>query len=120
MRQRAVVVEVHGEYATVETSRRTMCDGCAKGGGCGGHCEITGLVASRGKMRAEVENKLGAKVGDTVEIESESGVILSYAALVFILPIVLLYNLQYIRYRERGSYRCGGRICTLLCRNSCF
>ena len=86
MRQRAVVVEVHGEYATVETSRRTMCDGCAKGGGCGGHCEITGLVASSGKMRAEVENKLGAKVGDTVEIESESGVILSYAALVFILP----------------------------------
>ena len=79
MRQRAVVVEVNGEYATVETSRRTMCDGCAKGGGCGGHCEITGLVASRGKMRAEVENKLGAKVGDTVEIESESGVILSYS-----------------------------------------
>ena len=71
MRQRAVVVEVNGEYATVETSRRTMCDGCAKGGGCGGHCEITGLVASRGKMRAEVENKLGAKVGDTVEIESD-------------------------------------------------
>ena len=103
MRQRAVVVEVNGEYATVETSRRTMCDGCAKGGGCGGHCEITGLVASRGKMRAEVENKLGAKVGDTVEIESESGVILSYAALVFILPIAVCALFYYITHHCRAS-----------------
>lgn len=107
MRQRAVVVEVHGEYATVETSRRTMCDGCAKGGGCGGHCEITGLVASNGKMRAEVENKLGAKVGDTVEIESESGVILSYAALVFILPIAVCALFYYVTYSIFGTESAG-------------
>lgn len=87
MLQRAVVVEINGKNAVVETSRRSMCEGCGKNGGCGGHCEITGIVASNGKMRAEADNSIGAKVGDRVEIETESGVVLGYAALVFIFPI---------------------------------
>ena len=58
-------------------------------------------------MRAEVENKLGAKVGDTVEIESESGVILSYAALVFILPIAVCALFYYITYSIFGTESAG-------------
>ena len=57
--------------------------------------------------RAEVENKLGAKVGDTVEIESESGVILSYAALVFILPIAVCALFYYITYSIFGTESAG-------------
>ena len=44
MRQRARVKETNGSYATVEVTRSTMCDGCEKSGGCGGHCAITGIV----------------------------------------------------------------------------
>ncbi|MGN1408703.1 MAG: SoxR reducing system RseC family protein [Eubacteriales bacterium] len=87
MLQRAVVVEINGKDAVIETSRRSMCEGCRKHGGCGGHCEISGIVASNGKMRAEADNSIGAKVGDTVEVETESGAVLGYAALVFIFPI---------------------------------
>ena len=36
MRQRARVKETDGEFATVEVTRSTMCDGCEKSGGCGG------------------------------------------------------------------------------------
>ena len=89
MRQRAVVLEVSGKEAVIEVSRATMCDGCEKHGGCEGHCEITGLLSTGGKMKTRALNKIGASVGDTVEVETESKKILGYAALVFILPIIM-------------------------------
>ncbi len=88
MRQRARVTAVHGDRATVLVSRRTMCEGCTKNG-CGGHCELTGLVAANRAMEAEAQNPIGAEPGDFVEIESESGDVLGYAALVFLLPIAV-------------------------------
>lgn len=107
MRQRAVVVEVNGNNAFVEASRRTMCEGCEKNGGCSGHCDITGLVASSGKMRAEVDNTLGAAVGDTVELESRDSVILSYAALVFVLPIAICMLFYLASYKIFDSEKIG-------------
>lgn len=89
MRQRAVVVECKGDIAVIETSRRSMCEGCEKSGGCGGHCSFSGIMASGGKMRAEADNTIGAKVGESVEVETGGCVILGYAALVFILPIIV-------------------------------
>ena len=89
MRQRAVVLEVDGKEALIEVSRATMCDGCEKHGGCEGHCEITGLLSTGGKMKTRASNKIGAKVGDTVEVETESRKVLGYAALVFILPLLV-------------------------------
>ena len=89
MRQRAVVLEVNGREAVIEVSRATMCDGCEKHGGCEGHCEITGLLSTGGKMKTRALNKIGASAGDTVEVETESGRVLGYAALVFILPIIV-------------------------------
>ena len=89
MRQRAVVLETDGKEAVIEVSRATMCDGCEKHGGCEGHCEITGLLSTGGKMKTRALNRIGASVGDTVEVETESGRVLGYAALVFILPIIM-------------------------------
>lgn len=93
MQQRAVVLETDGKIAVIEVSRASMCEGCHKlsgDGGCGGHCEITGLVAGNGKtMTARAKNSIGAKVGERVEVESDSGRVLWYAALVFILPIIV-------------------------------
>lgn len=89
MRQRAVVLETNGKEAVIEVSRATMCDGCEKHGGCDGKCEITGLLSTGGKMKTKAKNALGAAVGDTVEVETESKKVLGYAALVFILPLVV-------------------------------
>lgn len=87
MRQRAVVIETEGKLAEIEVSRSTMCDGCQKNGGCGHHCELSGIVANSGKMRTTAQNKIGAEPGDTVEVETESTKVLGYAALVFMMPI---------------------------------
>ena len=89
MRQKAVVLETNGKIAVIEVSRASMCEGCQNHGGCGGHCELTGLVAASGKMKAKAVNGIGAVVGDTVEVETGSGTVLGYAALVFLLPIVV-------------------------------
>ncbi|MBE6540993.1 MAG: hypothetical protein E7672_00880 [Ruminococcaceae bacterium] len=97
MRQRAVVLETDGKIAKIEVRRSTMCEGCHKNGGCGeGHCEISGLVSGNGKLETLAENRVNAKVGDTVEVETESKVVLGYAALVFIMPIIVSIVFYYI------------------------
>ncbi len=88
MRQLARVTKVHGNTATVSSGRRSMCEGCEKSGGCG-HCGLSGIIASDRTMTAEAQNPVGAKPGELVEIESDSGRVLGYAALVFLLPIAV-------------------------------
>ncbi len=88
MRQKAVVLSVNeNKRAMIEVSRAAMCDGCHKSGDCGGGCAIVGLVSNGNKMQAEAVNLVSAEVGDVVEVETESKLVLAYAALVFILPI---------------------------------
>jgi len=89
MRCRATVLKTEGNIAVIEVKRATMCEGCEKSAGCGGHCDITGIVANGGKMTARAYNKIGAAAGDTVEVETESSRVLAYAALVFLLPLVV-------------------------------
>ena len=89
MRCRATVLKTEGNIAEIEVRRATMCEGCEKSGGCGGHCDISGIVATGGKMTAKAYNKIGAAVGDTVEVETVSSRVLAYAALVFVLPLVI-------------------------------
>jgi len=96
MRQRAVVLDIKGKRATVEVSRAAMCDGCHKSGNCGGGCAITGIVSTGNKMTAVAENPVWAEIGDVVEIETESKLVLAYAALVFIVPIIVCALFYYI------------------------
>ena len=91
----AYVKEVKGKYAVVEAQRKSACDGCHKnenGEGCA-MCKIFGGEAT---LRANARNPVGAKVGDKVEIESSSARMLSYALIVFILPLVLCIAVYFI------------------------
>ena len=91
MLQKAKVISTNGSLATIAVSRSTMCEGCEKNKNCGGHCEITGLIANDESrtVRTAAQNPIGAVPGDVVEVESSSGRVLGYAALVFILPILV-------------------------------
>ena len=107
MRQRARVKETNGSYATVEVTRSTMCDGCEKSGGCGGHCAITGIVGDSRPMTARVLNPIGAKAGDLVEVESDERVVLGSAALVFLLPLAAAALFFFLGSRLFGSEGAG-------------
>ncbi len=89
MKQRAEVLELRGNNALVSVRRSSMCEGCEKQGGCGSSCAAGELLGAGKTMTALASNEIGAGVGDTVEVESESRTVLGYAALVFLFPILL-------------------------------
>ncbi|MBR6513998.1 MAG: SoxR reducing system RseC family protein [Clostridia bacterium] len=80
MIQKGKVISLDGEYAVVEVMRTSGCVGCSKQEGC---------VACKKKIKSRAYNKAGAKVGDTVTLESRSDTVLAYALVVFVLPLVL-------------------------------
>ncbi len=89
MKQKAKVLELKGNNAVVSVQRSSMCEGCEKQGGCGGSCAAGELLGASKTMTVLASNDIGAKEGDTVEVESESKTVLGYAALVFLFPIVM-------------------------------
>lgn len=88
MRTEANVVALDGKFATVQTERTSACEGCHKAAGEKG-CSVCSLMGSDRKISARAQNTVGAQVGDRVVIESRTGRMLWYAALVFVLPLVI-------------------------------
>ena len=84
MTQNALVVETLPDGAArVRIERMSAC-----GHDCS-TCEGCGLMAA--PIEAIAKNPIGAKVGDTVIIESGTRGVLKLAVLTYILPIVLLF-----------------------------
>ena len=86
MRATGIVTEINKGYATVVSERSSACASChnceAKGA-----CHIE-LVFGEQKQNASVvaKNAVGAKCGDTVELESSTFATLFCAFSVFVLP----------------------------------
>ncbi|MBQ8311108.1 MAG: SoxR reducing system RseC family protein [Clostridia bacterium] len=87
MQTKATVVAVDGDFATVESVRTSACEGCHKAED--GGCSVCSLMGSDQKISTRAYNPIGAVVGDRVMVESNTGRILLYAAIVFLLPLVL-------------------------------
>ena len=80
MKQKAIVKEAfENGTATVTVLRASACSACSARHACG----------SARKAESTVNNKIGAKVGDTVEIEAPSQSVIGYSALVFLAPVLL-------------------------------
>jgi positive regulator of sigma E activity len=89
MKTLATVVEIENDnIATVSVARHAACDGCHKNAD-GTGCSVCTLLGGNREARVRARNTAGAAVGDTVEVESRTGRMLLYAALVFLLPVVL-------------------------------
>lgn len=81
MLQRAKVIETRGKWAVVDVYRSSAC-----GENCGGSCDVCKTAHA---VRAEAENTIGARAGDIVELESESGKVLGLAFVLYILPLII-------------------------------
>ena len=83
MQQIGVVLETHGNEAKVLTRRHSACSQCGK---CG-----VGILGSEQQDFAVVaSNLVGAREGETVQLETASQGVLFAAFLVYILPIINL------------------------------
>ena len=78
MRENGTVISVEQGIAKVQFVPKEDCERCGAKGFC--HPEP-------GKMVASASNELGAKLGDTVTIETQVGTSVLAAALVFLVPI---------------------------------
>lgn len=80
MKQNGIVIAVKGNTADIRIQRESACGGnCAS---CASSCAKNAVVAA--------ENKAGAVQGDRVELEMPSSRVLSTAALVYVMPLIML------------------------------
>jgi sigma-E factor negative regulatory protein RseC len=78
---RGVVLRTDGTRAEVSTSRRGACSACSEAAVCGvGDAERCDDVVS-------VRNGIGARVGDTVELDLPGNAVLRLSLLVWIVPL---------------------------------
>jgi sigma-E factor negative regulatory protein RseC len=83
------VVAVKGDFAWIESERRSACSGCAVRKGCGTSA-IAKLFGQR-RVQLQVLNRIHAHVGDTVVVGiSESGLLRGSLA-VYATPLVGLF-----------------------------
>jgi len=87
MIQTATVRKIIGDKAQIEVKRISACaHNCAE---CGGGCsELT----KTGPVVALADNPLGARPGDKVLVQSSTKQVLSFAAVVYLLPLVLFFT----------------------------
>ncbi|MBZ0266995.1 SoxR reducing system RseC family protein [bacterium] len=78
---RGVVLRTDGTRAEVSTSRRGACSACSEAAACGmGEAERCDDVVA-------VRNAVGARVGDTVELDLPGNAVLRLSLLVWIVPL---------------------------------
>ncbi len=95
MRQKARVCGLLSDgRAQLLVGRKSACSGDC--GGCGGCGEVQVL-------RIEAKNPVGAKKGDMVYVESEGGVVLKGAVLLYVIPL-LLFLAGYLLCLGLGSW----------------
>ncbi len=83
----AQVVSVEGEYAWVESERRSSCSSCsAKGCGTGALSKVLGARVQRMKAR----NPINAVAGDEVVIGIDESILLKGSLYVYIVPLLLM------------------------------
>lgn len=72
-----------------EVRRASACEGCHKN--AEGGCAVCGLLGGEKirTMKTKAGNGIGAKIGDVVRIETPNEKTLLWAAIVFLLPLVL-------------------------------
>lgn len=81
MEQLGYVRRIVDNIAEVEVRRITGCGGgCSS---CGGGCSAPNIVV-------QLENRIGAKTGDFVEIRAKSKNIIKYALIAYMIPFTML------------------------------
>ena len=97
MKQIGKVIEINNGMAKIEVDRVSACDMCENAAHCAEKCR---------KVYATADNLVNAELGDTVEIETETGRVLMNSVLIFFVPVVLAvaaYLLSNLFFEENVS-----------------
>jgi len=82
------VVRARGKRITIAAGRKSACGGCGQKEGCGVSA-IAGLFSGP-SIELELDNALGARVGDTVVVGVEDAAFLRMAVRAYLFPLLVL------------------------------
>ncbi len=105
MKNTGKVISTNGGFATISVVRRSACESCKQKAVCGTGAHGCEHVVSLAK------NTVGAKPGDTVEIISDSSLILGISFCVFVLPIIL----SFVSYFVTRYFTDNNTVCYIVC-----
>lgn len=106
MEQIGKIVSISQNIAQIEIKRKSSCSSdCSKCGGCAHPDQI---------MLVEAKNTCDAKIGENVILHAQTGGILSIAALVYVMPIILLFVGYFIMPGGEGAKILGSLIGLLI------
>lgn len=114
---RAIVVEVDKQTAQVQANQGNGCSAC-NGKGCGSG-KLTQLFCSKPRQ-FQVDNLIDARVGDEVIVSVPEGAVLRGVALVYLLPLVLMFACASllgslaVQGAQRDGYTAAGALSGLL------
>ena len=102
MTQDAIVVKLlPHDMAEVAVTRSTA---------CGGNCGSCGACIFQSELRAVARNRIGARPGQRVVIESRTATVFKAAALVYVMPLVLFF----LGYGLAAALGAGEGLCILV------
>ena len=81
--EQGIVIKTSATDAVVKTVKSSACKGCSSRGSC--H-----TVGESDEMEVDAINAAGAKVGDRIVLNLESGPLLKATFLLYVFPIILL------------------------------
>lgn len=89
MNQRGYIIElVDGTTAKIKMQKHSACAACGK---CASSTDKKDIIV-------EVDNNIGAKVGDYVEVNMDSVNVIKAAAIVYIVPLIALLGGTIVSY----------------------
>lgn len=86
--ERALVLEVNGDQALIQTQRRSACQSCQLENSCGQG--LVSKMSSERSMELWLDNHLGAQTGQTVTIAIPDEGLLQASVLMFVIPLLLM------------------------------
>lgn len=86
LEENAVVVDLDGEYAWVETQRQTACGSCSVNKGCG--TSVISKVVGNKRNRVRALNRADAREGDSVVVGIQQNALIHGSLAVYIAPLV--------------------------------
>ncbi len=95
MEEEGVVTAVSGETATVQVTEAGGCQGCAAAGSC---------KTGAGGRTLEAINRAGARPGQCVVIDIESGAFLKASFIVYVVPVIALFAGAFLGGMAAGAF----------------
>jgi len=87
--EQAQIIRTEGEFAWVRTQRKSTCGQCAAQKGCG--TNVFSKILGNKLVEFKAINKIDAAEGEQVILGLQESVLLKSAALMYVLPLVMMF-----------------------------